>query len=152
MLRHCTFILLFGLVSLGHAGEATLPVPGNLTAENIPAIPAQLMEEIAPYTDFRTATLLDWHPQRHEILISTRFGQAPQIHRVTQPGGARTQLTFYPDRVMGGRYRPDGGSFAFSKDIGGGESFQLYSFDTGTGRAHAADRRQIAQHERGLVA
>ena len=93
------------------------------------------MEELAPYTEFRTATLIDWHPTRREMLISTRFGQAPQIHRVTQPGGARTQLTFYADRVQGGRYRPDGGSFLFSKDIGGGEWYQIYSYDTRTGHA-----------------
>lgn len=135
MLRHVAPILFFGLVSLGHAGEAVLPVPANLTAEGIPPIPANLMEEIAPYTEFRTASLLDWHPMRREMLISTRFGQAPQIHRVTHPGGARTQLTFYADRVQGGRYRPDGSSFVFSKDIGGGEWYQLYLYDTRSGRA-----------------
>lgn len=140
MFRHTVRILLsglvgFGLVGLAPAAEPTLSVPANLSAEDIPAIPASLMEEIAPYTEFRTAALIDWHPIRREMLISTRFGQAPQIHRVTHPGGARTQLTFYPDRVQGGRYRPDGSSFVFSKDIGGGEWFQLYDYDTRTGRA-----------------
>ena len=135
MLRRLAPLLLCGLLSPGYAAEPVLPVPANLTAEEIPAIPSSLMEQIAPYTEFRTASLIDWHPVRREILISTRFGQAPQIHRVTQPGGARTQLTFYADRVAGGRYRPDGGSFLFSKDIGGGEWFQIYSYDTGAGRA-----------------
>ncbi len=134
MLLRAAFILTWGLASLPGA-EPTLPVPANLTAEEIPAIPVSLMEELAPYTEFRTATLVDWHPTRREILISTRFGQAPQIHRVLMPGGARTQLTFYADRVQGGRYRPDGSSFLFSKDIGGGEWFQIYNYDTGTGRA-----------------
>ncbi len=117
------------------AAETTLPVPANLTAEQIPPIPASLMEELAPYTEFRTATLIDWHPRRREMLISTRFGQSPQIHRVLVPGGARTQLTFYADRVLGGRYNPDGNSFLFGKDIGGGEWFQLYNYDTRTGHA-----------------
>jgi Tol biopolymer transport system component len=134
MLRRIAPILLVGFTLL-HGAEPTLPVPANLTAEEIPAIPVSLMEELAPYTEFRTATLIDWHPTRREILISTRFGQAPQIHRVTQPGGARTQLTFYADRVQGVRYRPDGGSFLFSKDIGGGEWFQIYNYDTRTGHA-----------------
>jgi dipeptidyl aminopeptidase/acylaminoacyl peptidase len=128
-------ILFLGLVSLARGAEATLPVPANLTAEGVPLIPASLMEAIAPYTEFRTASLVDWHPVRREILILTRFGQAPQIHRVTHPGGARTQLTFYADRVQGGRYRPDGGSFLLSKDIGGGEFYQIYNYDTGAGRA-----------------
>jgi dipeptidyl aminopeptidase/acylaminoacyl peptidase len=129
--------LILSLASLGllPGAEPTLPVPANLTAEEIPAIPASLMEELAPYTEFRTASLIDWHPARREMLILTRFGQAPQIHRVVQPGGARTQLTFYADRVSGGRYRPDGSSFLFSKDIGGGEWFQVYDYDTRTGHA-----------------
>jgi dipeptidyl aminopeptidase/acylaminoacyl peptidase len=135
MLRRLAPIFLFGYACLLPGAEPTLPVPANLTAEQIPAIPVGLMEEIAPYTEYRTATLIDWHPTRHEMLISTRFGQAPQIHRVTQPGGARTQLTFYADRVQGLHYRPDGGSFLFSKDIGGGEWFQIYSYDTRTGHA-----------------
>jgi Tol biopolymer transport system component len=134
MPRRLVPILFVGFVFLRGA-EPTLPVPANLTAEHIPAIPASLMEELAPYTEFRTAALIDWHPTRREMLISTRFGQTPQIHRVTQPGGARTQLTFYSDRVQGLRYRPDGGSFLFSKDIGGGEWFQIYYYDVRTGQA-----------------
>ncbi|HLY19415.1 MAG TPA: S9 family peptidase [Bryobacteraceae bacterium] len=132
MLRHSVFFLLVGLLP---GAEPTLPVPANLTAEAIPAIPVSLMEELGPYTESRTATLVDWHPTRREMLIVTRFGQAPQIHRVLQPGGARTQLTFYADRVSGGRYRPDGSSFLFSKDIGGGEWFQVYDYDVRTGHA-----------------
>ena len=134
MLRRIVPFLLLGFASLPGA-EPTLPVPSNLTADEIPAIPASLMEELAPYTEFRTATLIDWHPTRREMLIATRFGQAPQIHRVTQPGGARTQLTFYADRVQGLRYRPDGNSFLFSKDIGGGEWYQIYNYDTRSGHA-----------------
>ena len=79
--------------------DPTLPVPANLTAESIPGIPGALMERLAAYNEYRTAALLDWHPTRREILISTRFGQTPQIHRVTHPGGARTQLTFFNERA-----------------------------------------------------
>src|SRR5579871_1852699 len=125
MSRRIVLTLSLGLACLLPGAQPTIPVPANLTAEDIPAIPSSLMEELAPYTESRAATLIDWHPTRREMLISTRFGQAPQIHRVTQPGGARTQLTFYPDRVQGGRYRPDGNSFLFSKDIGGGEWYQI---------------------------
>lgn len=136
MLRHLGPILFCALVPLVPGAERTLSVPANLTAEGVSPISENLLEQIAPYTEFRTATLLDWHPVRREILISTRFGQAPQIHCVTHPGGARTQLTFYSDRVQGGRYRPDGGSFIFSKDIGGGEWYQIYNYNTRTGRTN----------------
>ena len=36
------------------------------------------------------------------MLIATRFAaDVPQIHRVKMPGGDRSQLTFFPDRVGG---------------------------------------------------
>ena len=64
------------------------------------------------------------------MLISTRFADVPQIHRVAMPGGARTQLTFFPDRTGSAQYRPGAGdAFVFSKDTGGGEFYQLYKFD-----------------------
>ena len=68
------------------------------------------------------------------MLIQTRFADTSQVHQVKFPGGARTQLTFFPDRIGGAQYRPGSGdSFVFSKDIGGGEFFQLYRYDFETG-------------------
>ena len=50
------------------------------------------------------------------------------------PGGAREQLTFFPDRVLSAEYEPvTGASFVFSKDIGGGEWYQLYRYDMASG-------------------
>jgi hypothetical protein len=110
-------------------GETAISPPGNLHVQDVPPIPAGLMEELAHYNDFRAASLLDWHPAKREMLISTRFGDVPQIHRVAMPGGARTQLTFFSDRTGGALYRPGAGdSFVFSKDTGGGEFYQLYRF------------------------
>jgi dipeptidyl aminopeptidase/acylaminoacyl peptidase len=88
------------------------------------------MEELDHYNNIRAASLLDWHPTKREMLISTRFADVPQIHRVGMPGGARTQLTFFPDRTGSAQYRPGSGdAFVFSKDTGGGEFYQLYKFD-----------------------
>ena len=68
------------------------------------------------------------------MLVFTRFGETNQIHRVSQPMGARTQLTFFPDRVGNAIYQPVAGRyFIFSKDVGGGEWFQLYRYDIATG-------------------
>jgi len=115
--------------------QGVVEIPSNLRAEGIPPIPVSLMETLARYADARTATLQDWHPTKREMLISTRFGDVPQIHHVAMPGGARTQLTFYPDRVSGAKYRPGSGdAFVFSKDVGGGEFFQLYLYEVSTGR------------------
>jgi len=113
---------------------ATVSVPPNLHTEGVPSIPASLLEQLDRYGDIRAAALLDWHPAKREILIATRFGDVPQIHRVAMPAGARTQVTFFPDRTGSARYQPGtGDSFVFSKDTGGAEFYQLYRFDTRTG-------------------
>jgi dipeptidyl aminopeptidase/acylaminoacyl peptidase len=109
--------------------------PGdNLVVQGIPPIPRALAERVQRYTDFRSASFLGWHPQRREMLIGTRFADAPQVHRVLFPGGARSQLTFFADRVAGATYPPTVGDyFTFYKDIGGGEWFQIYRYDESSG-------------------
>jgi dipeptidyl aminopeptidase/acylaminoacyl peptidase len=106
----------------------------NLVVENIPPIPSEISEESNRYTEFRVAGIYDWHPMKREMLIGTRFGETMQIHNVGMPGGARTQLTFFPDRTSGANYPPNNDKyFIFSKDVGGGEWFQIYRYDTADG-------------------
>jgi dipeptidyl aminopeptidase/acylaminoacyl peptidase len=108
--------------------------PGdNLVLENIPPIPLKVAEETGQYGESRPSVLLDWHPGKREILIGTRFADTAQVHAVSMPGGARRQLTFFPDRVRDARYLPDGRSFLFQKDIGGAEWFQIYRYDLASG-------------------
>ena len=114
--------------------DAFLTPGDNLVVAGIPSVPKRLMERVGRYTEFRTASFFDWHPLRREQLIQTRFGDVPQIHRVLMPGGARTQLTFYPDRVGGASYEPTKGDyFLFSKDVGGGEWYQIFRYDVASG-------------------
>ncbi|MGH9367729.1 MAG: TolB family protein [Thermoanaerobaculia bacterium] len=127
------FLFLAGAEVPAQTGETS---PGdNLVVEDVPKIPAALAEEAGRYTEFRSAVFTSWHPTRREMLITTRFGNTSQAHLVKTPGGARTQLTFYPDRVGGGQFDPASGeTFVFSKDIGGNERYQLYRFDFADGR------------------
>jgi len=121
-------------VTLVAAQGDTVQPGDNLVIEGVPPIPASLAATVARYTDFRSAGLQDWHPAKREMLISTRFADTTQIHRISMPGGARYQLTFFPDRVAGGRYQPKTGDyFLFAKDVGGGEWFQTYRYDFSTG-------------------
>ena len=116
------------------APPATIAPNDALLVDSIPAIPAAIAEKADAYTNYRTAGVFSWHPQKREMLIGTRFADTTQVHRVTMPGGARTQLTFFPDRVGSAEYQPHAGKyFIFSKDIGGGEWYQLYRFDVATG-------------------
>jgi dipeptidyl aminopeptidase/acylaminoacyl peptidase len=105
----------------------------NLVAEGIPKITAAIADAAGRYSDYRNATFASWHPARREMLIETRFADTAQVHQVKFPGGARTQLTFFPDRTSSPQYQPvNGDSFLFAKDVGGSEFFQIYRYDFAT--------------------
>ncbi|MCA1626400.1 MAG: hypothetical protein LC742_00305 [Acidobacteria bacterium] len=128
-----TLLTIFLCVDLVAAQTGEI-VPGdNLIIEGVPKIPASLAAEIDRYQS-RTATLLDWHPSRREMLIRTRFADTAQIHLVEFPGGARRQLTFFADSIAGGSYNPQKPDhFVFSKDSGGNGLLQMYLYDLGSG-------------------
>ena len=106
----------------------------NLVVDGVPPIPGELPEQVSRYTESRGATIQSWHPTRTEMLITTRFGDTNQLHQITQPGGARTQLTFFPDRVDSGSFEPTKGEYlVFTKGAGGNEFNQNYRYDLATG-------------------
>jgi dipeptidyl aminopeptidase/acylaminoacyl peptidase len=134
MARAAAAVVLAFSAAWGQQGGAVITPADNLVVEGVPPVPASLAEDVRRYTEFRAATLGSWHPTRREMLIGTRFADTPQVHLVKTPGGARTQLTFFAERVGGAQFRPKtGDSFVFSKDIGGNEFFQLYRYDVATG-------------------
>jgi dipeptidyl aminopeptidase/acylaminoacyl peptidase len=115
--------------------EAVLSPGENLVVDGVPQIPMTLVDAAGVYNTFRTAAFADWHPTKRQMLITTRFADTPQLHIVSMPGGARQQLTFFPDGVNGARFEPgDGDSIVFMKDINGGEWYQLYRYEMATGK------------------
>jgi len=128
-----SFLLVSAAIPGLSAQEVTLTPPESIVAENVPKIPTSLVETAGRYGAYRSAGLADWNPTTREMLIATRFGDTSQLHLVSAPGGARRQLTFYSDAVTNGRFHPNGGDYiVFSKDIGGGEWYQLYRYDLRT--------------------
>lgn len=130
-----TFILLFCLsLSVSFAQEVKRTEIGNLVIENIPEIPQNLKERLEQYQNVRSAAFADWSSDSKGIYILTRFGETAQVHFVAQPGGARTQLTFYKEPIAGIAARPaKEKGFLFSKDIGGNEQYQIYYFNQENG-------------------
>jgi dipeptidyl aminopeptidase/acylaminoacyl peptidase len=121
-------------LSSGAQSAAVIAPSENLVVDGLPPIPAKLAADVRRYTESRSALLSAWHPVRREMLISTRFGNTPQIHRVVTPLGARTQLTFFDEPIGGASYEPTQGRyFLFSRDIGGNEFGQLYRYDVANG-------------------
>jgi dipeptidyl aminopeptidase/acylaminoacyl peptidase len=123
------------LLSLFAAALARAQVPDTLVLEGVPGIPPEIRAAVRPYLEFRSANFQDWHPTRREALILTRFADSAQLHLVKFPGGARRQLTFLPDPVAGGSFRPRTGDvIVFEQDSGGGEFYQLYRYDVADGK------------------
>ena len=130
---NCRYILFVSVLLGFHSVSAQ--TPDNLVVEGIPTFNAELKREAGRYLEFRTAAFSGWHPQQRQMLVVTRFADAPQLHLVSQPGGARRQITFLSEPVAGGSFDPRAGEFAvFVQDAGGGEFFQLYRLDFADGR------------------
>jgi dipeptidyl aminopeptidase/acylaminoacyl peptidase len=107
---------------------------GNRVTENVPGIPADLIERLNRYQNTRGAGVSGWTKDGC-LLVGTRFAETNQVHRVCQPMGMREQLTFYPEPVAGVVASPPGAAregFVFAKDTGGDEFSQLYWFDAQT--------------------
>ena len=115
MKRLSGLILVLFLTIITPAQNPEIAPNENLIVEGVPKIPASLAETVERYTNFRGASLESWDPAKREMLISTRFADTSQMHLVKMPGGARTQLTFYPDSVYAALFSPASDStFVFS--------------------------------------
>ena len=111
------------------ADEADPRRPAAITTTGVPLIPAELAERLAQYQNVREATFQGWMPDGAGMLVRTRFGNAPQLHRVYEPGGRREQVTFF-DEPTTGRPIPDAkGQLLATLSQGGNENFQIYHLD-----------------------
>lgn len=111
--------------------EPAVPIPAALTAEQVPALPLAMVDKIRPYLESRNAGFEGWDPKTRAILIQTRFGNTVQLHRVEQPMGARTQISFEAETV-GGTYSPRTGDvLVAARDRGGDEYYQLFTLKDG---------------------
>jgi dipeptidyl aminopeptidase/acylaminoacyl peptidase len=111
--------------------HAQVAKPAAITADGVPAIPATLAEQVRPYLEARLASAVAWNPVDRSLLISTRFANVAQLHSVARPLADRHQITFEADRIGGARYSKSGDVLVVSKDVGGGEFFQLYTLKDG---------------------
>ncbi len=132
----------FGLVPAAAAQEAptqaespaptpAVAIPAALTAEAMPPVPLAIAERARPYLESRGAGFAGWDPKNRAILISTRFANVNQLHRVAAPMGARTQISFEAEPVRGSYAPSKGDVILVAKDRGGDEYFQLHSLKDG---------------------
>lgn len=115
---------------------ATVPPPDTLVLDGIPPLTEELRRDVGRYLEFRSAAFSSWHPQKREILITTRFADTPQVHHLAFPGSARRQLTFGAEPIASASFNPRTSDyFIYSQDIGGGEFYQIYRYDLVDGRS-----------------
>ncbi|WP_396595103.1 S9 family peptidase [Brevundimonas sp. R86498] len=98
---------------------------GTLIYSGIPEIPAGLKSDLQRYRNARSAGFQDWMADG-SMLISTRFGETAQLHRVAAPGADRTQITFFAEPVSNATTIPGTDRFAYQRDAGGAENFQTF--------------------------
>jgi dipeptidyl aminopeptidase/acylaminoacyl peptidase len=108
---------------------------GNLVMEDVPPIPAEIVDELNRYQNVRGANFAGWQQDGSGVFIITRFAEVDQLHRVDMPGGARHQLTYFGEPVGSITPQPHGDGVAFTRDAGGSEFSQIFLLDPATGVA-----------------
>ncbi|NIJ07395.1 dipeptidyl aminopeptidase/acylaminoacyl peptidase [Sphingomonas vulcanisoli] len=106
--------------------------PAALMLDQVPPVPPSLADATRPYLEYRAAAFEGWNAATKGALITTRFGNVPQLHEVAMPGGDRRQLSFEADRIAAGSWAPKKGDvLVVQKDVGGSEFWQLYTLSNG---------------------
>jgi len=123
---------------------------GNRISENLPEVPAELVERLNRYQNTRGASFNGWLPDG-SLMVSTRFGETSQVHRVREPLGMREQITFYDEPVSAVTAVPGRDGFLFGKDVGGSEFWQLFWYDLDQREATMLTDGGRSQNARPLV-
>ena len=106
--------------------ESAAALP-TVLLDGVPEIPQGLRDRLRQYTNVRSASLQSINDDASAVLITTRFAETSQVHRVDTPGGARHQLTFSDEPIRGVSFVPGGeGSLTYMRDIGGTEDHQIF--------------------------
>ena len=136
------FIFLYIFLSTVHAQwaqneQATKTTAGNLIMENVPSIPKEVIEKSRQYSFIRSGSFRSWTPDGQSIIIGTGFGETTQLHKVENPLGQRSQITFYNEPIRGGYFSQNKkiNGFLFSKDVGGSENWQVFFHNIENGKS-----------------
>ncbi len=108
--------------------DSFYPQRTDLVLQGVGPVDAALAARLARYTSGRDASFVDWLPDG-SMLVSTRFADVAEIHRVAAPLGMREQLTYYTEPVAVAAAPPQGATgFAFLEDDGGDENAQVFYY------------------------
>ncbi|MGD9598776.1 MAG: prolyl oligopeptidase family serine peptidase [Steroidobacteraceae bacterium] len=127
MRRSCPALVLAAFVAV--TAQAAREERGTLVLDGVPPASPALIERVRPWLQARAARFRGWLPDG-AMLVTTRFAEARQLHRVAAPLGAREQLTFGADDVLVASASPAAGSTGvpFLTATGAGGPPQLWAW------------------------
>ncbi|MEL7184821.1 MAG: prolyl oligopeptidase family serine peptidase [Pseudomonadota bacterium] len=106
---------------------------GNLVLEDIPEIPADVVDDLNRFQNIRSAAFRGWSRDGQSLYVTTRFDDVSSLHRVDMPMGARRQLTFFDEPMGQVTRQPGSDRLLYTQDAGGSEFAQIFSLDPATG-------------------
>ncbi len=115
------------------SAQAQVITPGkNIEAVGVPSIPESFARELAPYQSVFGLPLAGWDSERREILLKG-ISSSTWVSRVTNPGTKALPTLIYirESGVYDIYYQPQGKYLAYTRDVGGNETFQLYLLEIG---------------------
>jgi dipeptidyl aminopeptidase/acylaminoacyl peptidase len=123
-------LLVFLSLSVPSAfGAAPRVEQGNLIYDGIPVEQLDAVSTLPRWQESRSAGFLDWLADG-SLLVTTRFGDAAQLHRVRAPLGMREQLTWESEPLSSAVAHPtDANLLLYRKDRGGDENMQIWLHD-----------------------
>jgi dipeptidyl aminopeptidase/acylaminoacyl peptidase len=120
-------------VARAQTPPATRIEQGALIQDGIAQASPEDAAQLARWLESRSASLLDWLADG-SLLISTRFANSAQMHRVRAPLGMREQLTWNDEAILDAWPHPtDANVLLFGRDRGGDENMQLWRRNLATG-------------------
>ncbi|MFN0306215.1 MAG: prolyl oligopeptidase family serine peptidase [Burkholderiales bacterium] len=112
------------------ATETIVRPPPSLLISGAPPIDRALEQRVAGYIAFRGQRLMNWHPERDELLILQRAQRSSQIFRLTAPGRAPALLAELAEPVGWAMHPPRVADYiVLSLDQGGDERYRLHRMD-----------------------
>ncbi len=98
-----------------------------MRTEGLPSLDAALLPRIQRYSRVAGHSLVGWHPQRAELLLSHLVQGLPQLGRVVAPLAPFEPITRGNEPVRSAVWdRSAGQQLVFSRSTGGDEAYQLF--------------------------
>ena len=127
----------FGLLSVSLSGanaqSDSISFGKNIEAIGVPPIPASLAKELEPYKGQYGLPLAGWNPSKREVWLKG-ISSVTWVSRVLNPGFPPLPSFYIRESGIYDIYfQPQGKYFAYTRDAGGNEVFDLYLYDMVSG-------------------